>query len=177
MIHPTLWTENIEDAHTLARRLATRRCPITRSKLNRLLRDGGSIEQTLAIHASATIVAATPGGLDALRTTATAGAWWTTRDRLLATIPLPSRWEHVTPVKTAIEETIAASHLDPTAFATWFATAVTTRWEICLITRGEDARLGTRDPSTPWAAYDTAGIQRAGLVRPPLTPQGPLEAP
>ena len=168
MIDPILRAETIEDAHTLARRLAARSCPITRSKMNRLLREGGAIEQTLAIHASATITAATPGGLDALRSTATAGAWWTTRDRLLASIPLPTRWEHVTPVSTAIAEAVAASHLDPTAFAAWFTTATSTRWAICLITCEEDSRLRTRDPAAPWSAYTTAGITVAGLVRGPL---------
>ena len=168
MIDPILRAETIEDTHTLARRLATRPCPITRSKLNKHLREGGKVELLLPIYASSTVAAATPGGVASLATTALRGPWWSTRDRLLAAVPIPTRWEHVTPVRTAIDEAVAASHLDPTAFAAWFATATSSRWSICLISTEEDSRLRARDPAAPWSAYTAAGITVAGLVRGPL---------
>lgn len=161
-VDPILWSENVVDAHLLARRLSERACPITRSKLSLLFRNGGKIEMALPIYASTAVVLQCQGGLNELQATAQQGSWYTVRDRLrnhVGAYGERPRWEHVIEVRQCIDACIQHAHLPPADFRAWFDREVQQRWKVCLVTQAEDVQLGARDYQHPWAAYEAAEIQ------------------
>lgn len=174
---PVLLEETIADAHSLARRLRARpKCSVTRSKFNKLFREGG-IEKMLRIYVSIALCGKIDGGLPELQRVAVVGSWWGVRGRLLKACKAHGaapRWEHVVEVKTCINECIHESERKHESFRRWFIEQVKNRWYVCLVTIGEDARLGKRAADRIWDAYDDSGIERCSdLVRDHLLSNAP----
>jgi hypothetical protein len=162
--------ETLDDAWMLCNRLYKRDCPITKSKLNKLFRDGGRIETMIPIYVSKGVLETAKDinvkePLDELKKCLNKGdKFWSATTRLprwigkhwLGANPV---WEHVVEVETAWKAGVklvmdGASSGD---FDEWFVRECRENWKICIVTRKEDERL--------WKATDPNGNKLKGKDR------------
>ena len=165
----SIWDENVRDIYCLAKRMKQEKgSRVTRSKLNKLFREGGKVEMALAIYISEAALGKI-GGVGALsdlqrRASCERGNWTTVRNRLRSFFKENNsecRWEHVTPVKDCIDQCINKAGGEFDTFQKWFRGEAKNKWAICLILEEEDRRLvGPRDYDKPWEAYTHAGITK-----------------
>lgn len=168
-VTPELARETVFDAWLLCSRLAKRPCKVTRKKLSKLFRDGGKIETMIPICLSSGVqeqlkVVRVHDPVNALREEIDGRDFWTLAPSLQGWVEKQCGkrpvWEHVVAVRTAIDESIeAARSKGETSFSRWFKARCRGKWEVCLVTKDEDKKLGKGNAER----YENAGIARTRL--------------
>ena len=165
-----IWKENIEDILVLSRRLKSRNCPITRSKLDKLFREGGRIESMLNVYISDKALESIDYTFIELSNLLESKNWTQTARnvrKIFKEANVKCTWEHVVPVKDCIDLCIQNSNLDFNEFKSWIENNVKNSWFICIILKTEDflLRKQKRNINNPWEVYNKSNITVKGLVR------------